>query len=598
MNNTQVPASRSLPGMIRCFLLILILFGLSQTARAQDFDQLMKDGNDALYKIGIVQKSNVDEAIADYTKAIELKPDNADAFINRGRAYLFNQTYDQAIADYTKVIELKPDNAEGYNGRGEAYRRKGDYGQAIADYSRALELKPMETSIIYYERGNVYYCIKDYDRAIADFNKAIESRKNGTLVCANHGDPNKAVLAQYYGCLGEVQKDKGAYQKAIEAYTKAIELAPEQTIQVAYYCIPRGEAYDKINAHDKAMDDYNKAKKLNPAAFSGQSPSMLIAGYYRDRGYRYLADGKNDYKGAIEEYSKAIAVNPDDAEAYMRWGDAYFNQKDFEHAIENYTKVIELTPTDIYVFYSRGSCYRSLHNYEQAIADYSKAIEIRPSNPYSYSDRAYCYVKRGSEGDNDRALADFQKAAEMDPASVQNVFDGWMSASISQDLKDKIKAVVDKKKGRPNALAAGTEDAEPLLNEARSAYAKGDYDLTITDCGKVIELIPNEWKAYFGRGNAYFAKKDYDKAIADYSKVIELKPDNANAYSHRAICYTKQGAGAILKAMADFKKAANLDPASVQDILDGTIPVSQELKDKIQQMVNEKKGQIMSSFRV
>lgn len=50
-----------------------------------------------------------DKAIADYTEAIRLKPDYADAHYNRGNAYYYLQQYDEAVADYSEVIRLKPD---------------------------------------------------------------------------------------------------------------------------------------------------------------------------------------------------------------------------------------------------------------------------------------------------------------------------------------------------------------------------------------------------------------------------------------------------------------------------------------------------------
>jgi tetratricopeptide (TPR) repeat protein len=82
-------------------------------------------------------KGDLDTAIADYTKAIELKPDDAEAYYNRGVAYGDKKLDDQAIADYTKAIELKPDDVDAV-----AYRGKKLYDQAIADYTKAIELKP------------------------------------------------------------------------------------------------------------------------------------------------------------------------------------------------------------------------------------------------------------------------------------------------------------------------------------------------------------------------------------------------------------------------------------------------------------------------
>ena len=61
------------------------------------------------------------------TKAIELRPDYADAYCFRGRAYRSQGEHDRAIEDSTKAIELKPDYAEAYYIRGAAYISQGEY---------------------------------------------------------------------------------------------------------------------------------------------------------------------------------------------------------------------------------------------------------------------------------------------------------------------------------------------------------------------------------------------------------------------------------------------------------------------------------------
>ena len=52
------------------------------------------------------------------------------------------ENYNQAIKDYDKAIELKPNYAYAYNNRGIAYNKKGNYDQAIKDYDEAISLNP------------------------------------------------------------------------------------------------------------------------------------------------------------------------------------------------------------------------------------------------------------------------------------------------------------------------------------------------------------------------------------------------------------------------------------------------------------------------
>ncbi|MHB8069932.1 MAG: tetratricopeptide repeat protein [Desulfobaccales bacterium] len=89
-----------------------------------------------------LDKGNLDQAIADYTGAIEQKPDFFAAYLNRGTAERKKGKIDLAIADYNKAIELKADFYEAYTLRGICYGKKGKYEEAVADLTKALEKKP------------------------------------------------------------------------------------------------------------------------------------------------------------------------------------------------------------------------------------------------------------------------------------------------------------------------------------------------------------------------------------------------------------------------------------------------------------------------
>jgi len=89
-------------------------------------------------------KKMFDEAVADYTEAIRCVPDNSGGYFCRGHALFMSGKYDEAIEDYTKVIQLDPQNAEGWCNRGSARMKKRQYDKALADYDRALQLDPRD----------------------------------------------------------------------------------------------------------------------------------------------------------------------------------------------------------------------------------------------------------------------------------------------------------------------------------------------------------------------------------------------------------------------------------------------------------------------
>lgn len=89
-----------------------------------------------------VEKGQLDQAIADYGKAIELNPWYDSAYSNRGNAYSAKGELDNAMADYTKAIELNPQNEQAHNNLGSLYLEKGQYAEAEKEIKKALELNP------------------------------------------------------------------------------------------------------------------------------------------------------------------------------------------------------------------------------------------------------------------------------------------------------------------------------------------------------------------------------------------------------------------------------------------------------------------------
>ena len=316
-------------------------------------------------------KGNYDRAISDHNKAIELNSDFADAYNNRGAAYINKEDYDRAISDCNKAIELNPNYAIAYSNRGIAYNSKGDYDRAISDHNKAIELAP-DYAIAYNSRGAAYGNKGDYGRAISDCNKAIELSPNYAIAYYNRGvtnnskgdydwairDYNKAIelnpnYADAYGNRGVTHSNKGDYEQAISDCNKAIELAPGHAIAYS----SRGNAYNFKGDYGRAIRDYNKAIELNPN----------YADAYNNRGTIYHFKG--DYDWAIRNYNKAIELNPNYANAYNNRGIAYEKTGDFDRAIENYTKAIDLAPDYAKVYYYRGEAWLHLADWDKARAD-------------------------------------------------------------------------------------------------------------------------------------------------------------------------------------------------------------------------------------
>jgi tetratricopeptide (TPR) repeat protein len=116
---------------------------------------------------------SLDKVIRLYTEAIELHSGYAEAYDNRGEAYLVKGDFSRALQDLHKAVELKPGLANAYNGLGNIYHLERDFDQAILYYSKAIELS-WGFAVAWTNRGDAYMAKGEIKEAMWDFNVACQ----------------------------------------------------------------------------------------------------------------------------------------------------------------------------------------------------------------------------------------------------------------------------------------------------------------------------------------------------------------------------------------------------------------------------------------
>ena len=273
-------------------------------------------------------KESYDKIIADCTKILETNPNDADAYFKRGKAYLYKKNYNKAIDDFTRAITINPNDADAYCGRGRCYinregNNKDNSSKAFDNFTKAIAINPNH-ALAYNGRGVARKMLqassptkKTIKEAIADFTKAIEI------------DPN---LAFSYLNRGDAYFDEDEYNQAIADFTKAIEINPNDA-----------------NTYNGRWTDLHGDK---------ENYDKFIARLYCSRGWSYHWRGianynsKRDYDKAIEDFTKAIAINPNYPDSYYMRGMTYKiiavlsnnNNEYYKKALVDLRKFVDIAP--------------------------------------------------------------------------------------------------------------------------------------------------------------------------------------------------------------------------------------------------------------
>jgi tetratricopeptide (TPR) repeat protein len=156
------------------------------------------------------------KAAAQFRASHQLDPTYPEPFKALGDLYLAapRRLFDQAVEVYSKAIELRPFYADAYVGLGDAKAAKGDVDGAVSAYTKALAYNPVNPRV-HMSLGKIYYMEKGlYYESVTAYKKAIDL--DPTSVEARMG-------------LGEVYEDKGLYKEAIGEYRRVIDLDAKHT---------------------------------------------------------------------------------------------------------------------------------------------------------------------------------------------------------------------------------------------------------------------------------------------------------------------------------------------------------------------------------
>jgi tetratricopeptide (TPR) repeat protein len=296
-------------------------------------------------------------ALVDFDKAIELAPRYKNAFNNRGLLFIAQKRFEDAIVQFNRAIEIDDQYLDAYNNRGFAETESGQAAKALDDFNVVIELNPKYVNA-YNNRGLLLAQAGDYENALLDFTRAMML------------DP---MNPKYYEHRQEVYRKQGEYRKAMDDEKKYDWLVEYHllTAEIAAATNPvdeliqRAEHFLEINDLDKAVDDLNRALSLD--AKSSQA-LVIRAGIFLKQ--KSPATAQADAEAAL-------AIAPSE-QAYSILGDVFLGRGDYDRAIEYFARAHRIDESVADAYYGKSKLLESQGQSEQAKTNLEQALALDP----------------------------------------------------------------------------------------------------------------------------------------------------------------------------------------------------------------------------
>lgn len=186
-----------------------------------------------------------------------------------------------------------------------------------------------------------------------------------------------------YGLMEAVYDaiDAGQYQRVLAAAEKAIEYSPDFSSPYMW----RSECYEALGQYDKALS--NQTMLINMTA---DLPVDYRAGYLIKRASSY--ERLNDITGAINDYSSAIEMLPEDSQLYQYRGYLHTLINLSEKAAADFSEAVKLNPTDTYSLYNKAMYFSKTGEYKLALEDLTQLLSVDDTNHAAWYTKGVCHL--------------------------------------------------------------------------------------------------------------------------------------------------------------------------------------------------------------
>jgi len=330
-----------------------------------------------------------------------------------------------------------------------------------------------------------------------------------------------AFVKEYQIKLGIHKQTKFAIQKQYEQTIDSAKLLLNKDVEKIHIDkishFREGSGYFDLGMFDDAIDEFNKALEIEP-----DNIELL-----NKLGWAYFM--LDDMSKAEEYFNKVLNLDNNNILAINGLAAITFKTHNYDKSIELFNKSISLA-NDVEPIYfalnQLGQLYLLKSDYEMAIKKFYKAIELLPDREEAHYNLANIYYNLGLFNE---AVYEYNKCLEIN--SADRYAEAYKLTAEGQILlnENMIDEAIEKFK---EAIEKDIEDPS-FYNNLGAAYNKsGDYYKAVKAFKKAIELNPNYQIAYINLGYISDKLNELDEAIKYYKKALELKPDDIVALNN------------------------------------------------------------------
>jgi len=469
-----------------------------------------------------MKSDDFDEAIACYTKALNIDKSNHVLYSNRSAAYAKRGKYEEALGDAEKTVQLKPDWARGYSRLGSALCFLGMHKEAKEAYEKGLKIEPNNQQML-----DALESVKQNSNNVKPKTTTAFPPDSLAKLLTNPKTREYLNYPSYMALINDLQENPTNISE---------HLNDPRTLPTLSVLLGLNFGEDFGGGGDDTMD-VDPVPQQEPRQPPRSKP----------------AAEKEPAKSQPAEDHSNLSPQQKQAKQEKEKGNEAYKKKDFENALLHYSKAVEHDPTEITYYNNIAAVYFEQKEYRKVIEQCEKAIEIGRENRADFKLIAKAFSRIGNA---------YKKLEDWRNAKI------YFEKSMSEHRTPEVKSVISEldKKIKEVELKAyiDPEKAEEAKTKGNDFFNKGNYAEAVKHYSEAIKRNPDDPKLYSNRAACYTKLAAFDLGLKDCEKCVELDSKFIKGWIRKGKIL--QGMQQHAKALPAYQKALDLDPSNAEAI--------------------------------